>query len=214
MRTIRIITFSGALLLQMLTSCGESQVETEIRTPHNIIPVNKGIVMKETYQNDIQRIIERNREQGTYQATEFAWINLDSLKNYIALLDKVSKLNNKKVSGVRIYFSQYPTEGNYSPEERERLIPGRETLFLAPTTQIPSTALTERYPVLENVPFAIERTGTNPYVGNFKVITRLLGRNETPNPRDTTPTRQPFVDQEQTSILLNELAMYPPPKNN
>ena len=212
MRTIRIITFSGALLLQMLTSC-EPQRETEIKTPHNIIPVQKGIMMKETYQNDIQKIIERNREQGTYQATEFAWINLDSLKNYIALLDKVSKLNNKKISGVRIYFSQYPSEGNYSPQDRERLIPGRETLFFAPTTPITSTAMTKRYPILENVPFSIERTGNNPYVGNFKVIRRLLGRNEI-RVRDTTPTRQSFVEEEQTSIILNELAMYPPPKNN
>lgn len=212
MKTIRIITLSGALLLQMLTSC-EPKKDPEVKTPHNIIPVQKGIMMKETYKNDIQRIIERNREQGTYQATEFAWVNLDSLKNYIALLDKVSKLNKKKVSGIRIYFSQYPAEGNYSPQERDRLIPGRETLFFAPTTTIGSTAMTKRYPILENVPFAIEKTGNNPYVGNFKVITRLLGRNEMPNVRDTTPTRQSFVDQEQTSIILNELAMYPPPKS-
>ncbi|MFC4817244.1 MULTISPECIES: hypothetical protein [unclassified Flavobacterium] len=213
MKTIRFFTLAGTLLLQMLTSC-ESQRETEVKTPHNIIPVQKGIIMKESYQNDIQRIIERNREQGTYQATEFAWINLDSLKNYIALLDKVSKLNNQKVSGVRIYFSQYPVEGNYTAEERERLIPGRETLFFAPTTTIAPTATTKRYPILENVPFAIERTGTNPYVGNFKVISRLLGRNEREINRDTTPTRQSFVEESQTSILLNELAMYPPPKSN
>lgn len=212
MKTNRIILLTGALALQTLVSCG-LQTTTEMRVPHNIIPVQKGIMMKETYKNDVQAIIERNREQGTYQATEFAYINLDSLKNYIAMLDKVSQMNNKKISGIRIYFSQYPSEGNYSSEDRERLIPGRETLFFAPTTPIATTELSKRYPVLENVPFSIERTGTNPYIGNFKVINRLLGRNERA-PRDTTSPGLRFTEQENTSIILNELAMYPPPKNN
>lgn len=214
MRTNKIITLTVALLLQMLTSCDALKNSSQTRIPHNVISVNKGIMMKQTYQNDIQRIIERNREQGNYQATEFAWINLDSLKNYIAMLDKVSKLNNKKVSGIRIYFSQYPSEGNYTQQERERLIPGRETLFLAPTTPITSNEMTRRFPILENVPFSIERTGVNPLIGNFKVITSLLGRNEQ-TPRDSTGVnkRQSLTDQENTSVLLNELAMYPPPKN-
>lgn len=213
MKTNRFFLLTGALLTLTLISCDALKgTSNEVRAPHNIIPVNKGIMMKDTYKNDVQAIIERNREQGTYQATEFAWVNLDSLKKYIAMLDKVSELNNKKITGIRIYFSQYPSNANYSQEERDRLIPGRETLFFAPTTQIASTRLSKMYPVLENVPFSIQSTGTNPYIGNFKVISRLLGSNEQ-MPVDSTRVNRSLTTETETSIILNELAMYPPPKN-
>lgn len=208
MKTKGTITLFLALMLQLLTSC-EPKKEADVKMPHNIIPVTKGIMMKQNYNNDVQKIIERNRENGTYQGTEFAWINLDSLKNYIALLDKVSELNNKKVTGVRIYFSEYPKTGEYSKEQIANLIPGRETIFFAPTISVASTERSKRYPILENVPFSIKNPRENKLKGNLEVITRLLSQGE--RNRDTIQ-KQRFVEEQETSLLLNEVAMFPPPK--
>lgn len=208
MKTKGTIALFLALMLQLLTSC-DPKAETDVKMPHNIIPVTKGIMMKQTYNNDIQKIIERNRDNGTYQGTEFAWINLDSLKNYIALLDKVSELNNKKITGMRIYFSEYPKTAQYSKEQIEKLIPGRETIFFAPTIATASTETSKRYPILEHVPFSIKNTGENKLKGNLEVITRLLSEGERNN---TTFQKQRFQEVDETSLLLNEVAMFPPPK--
>lgn len=208
MKTKRVITLFLALTLQLLTSC-EPKKEADVKMPHNIIPVNKGIMMKQTYNNDIQSIIERNRENGAYQGTEFAWINIDSLKSYIALLDKVSELNNKKITGVRIYFSEYPKTGQYSKEQIANLIPGRETIFFAPTIATTSSETSKRFPILEHVPFSIKNTGENKLKGNLEVITRLLSEGERNN---TSFQKQKLVEEKETSLLLNEVAMFPPPK--
>lgn len=208
MKTKRNVTLFLAFMLLSLTSC-EPKKETDVKMPHNIIPVTKGIMMKENYNNDIQKIIERNRENGTYQATEFAWVNIDSLKNYIALLDKVSELNNKKITGLRIYFSEYPKTGQYSKEQIANLIPGRETIFFAPTIAIASNERSKRYPILENVPFSIKNPGENKLKGNLEVITRLLSEGEQ---NRKTFEKQRFLIEEETSLLLNEVAMFPPPK--
>lgn len=203
-----------ALLMLMLCSC-EQKSDTTVSIPSNIISIEKGILMKETYKNDIQKIVETNREDGKYEGTEFAWINLDSLKNYIALLEKVSQLNNKKVSGVRIYFSQYPYQGEYTEKQKERLLPGRETLFFAPTTVIPANETTKQNSILENVPFSIVPNGNDKLVGDFKIITQLLGKGELPNPRTAARNAEAkAVNSEETSLLMNDLGMYPPPKQS
>ncbi|MDI9310069.1 MAG: hypothetical protein QM535_07630 [Limnohabitans sp.] len=201
-----------ALLLLVMCSC-EPKKEATVSIPSNVISIEKGILMKETYKNDIQKIVETNREDGKYEGTEFAWINLDSLKNYIALLEKVSQLNNKKVSGVRIYFSQYPYQGEYTASQRERLLPGRETLFLAPTTVIPANESTKKNSILENVPFSIVPNGNDKLVGDFKVITQLLGKGE----MSSTEVRKAVTNttnSQETSLLMNDLGMYPPPKQS
>ncbi len=214
-KTTLIVTIIS--VVSLFTSCATKKTD-EVTMPHNIISVKKGILMKETYEKGVQRIIEDNRENGSYKATEFAWIDLDSLKNYIKLLDKVSKLNNTKISGIRIYFSQYPTEGyNYSQEEKERLIPGRETLFFAPTIKANRTKLSQAYPLLENVPFSIQHDGTNKLVGKLKVIEELTFKNnrQLRSLMTTTNSDTSLEDNtDETSLLLNELAMFPPPKNN
>lgn len=212
MKTKKLILLTGAGLLQLLASVScEPQKETEVKMPHNIISVQKGIMMKDNYKTGVQEIIERNRENGTYQATEFAWIDLDSLKNYIALLDKVSKINNKKITGLRIYFSQYPDVDKeyYNKEQIEKLIPGRETIFFAPTMGITGNATTKKYPILENVPFSIKNSKDDKLKGDFEIITGLLGRYEQ---KIALPQKQRFQQDLETSLLLNEVAMFPPPK--
>lgn len=213
MKTVNLIGLFSIGSMLFLSACDPKKENREVSLPKNIIPIEKGIVMKQTYKNDIQAIVERTRAQEDYQGTEFAWINLDSLKNYIALLDKVSKLNNKKVSGIRIYFSEYPRQGNYNKNQMDRLLPGRETLFLAPTTIIPANENTRMNPILENVPFSIAATGNNKLVGDFRVIEGLLGQKE----RSTIALKMKSSTQREettteTSLLLNDLGMYPPPK--
>ncbi|MCO6175624.1 hypothetical protein NHF50_11280 [Flavobacterium sp. NRK F10] len=217
MKLIQSILFIAFTLAILLTSCADDKAN-EVTMPHNIISVKKGILMKETYENGVQRIIENSRENGSYQATEFAWIDLDSLKNYIKLLDKVSELNNTKITGIRIYYSQYPSkkEYKYSEGEEEQLLPGRETLFFAPTIKMNSTKLSQAYPLLENVPFSIQHDGTNTLVGKLNVIEELTYKSNRKIKRFTSTDTGASLDDNnnETSLLLNELAMFPPPKND
>jgi hypothetical protein len=217
MKLLHSTLFIAIALAISFTSC-TTEKTNEVTMPHNIISVKKGILMKETYEKGVQYIIESNHEKDSYQATEFAWIDLDSLKNYINLLDKVSKLNQTKVTGIRIYFSQYPSNKTYgySKREQEQLLPGRETLFFAPTIKTNSSKLSKSYPLLENVPFSIQHNGTNKLVGKLKVIDELTYQKNRKIKRFTTTNNNTSLEdsKDETSLLLNELAMFPPPKND
>lgn len=181
----------------------QQEIKDFLALPY-IISVEKGITMKETYKNDIQNIIEKNRDNGTYQATELAWIDLETLKKYVQVLEEVSAQNGTPVSGLRIYFSEYPKDGNYTPEQKERLLPGRETIFFAPTIKVEPTDLSKKYPILEHKPFCILPDGDNPIKGILKVITDLEVSVE------KNGNTENLINE--TSLLLNDFHLIPPPK--
>ena len=92
----------------LLISCNPPKEDVvKVTEPHNIIPVQQAITMKKNYQGSIAQWIEKmNSTQEPYLATEYMYIELDSLKNYISFLEQVEKDNDREISGLRIYFGQ------------------------------------------------------------------------------------------------------------
>lgn len=208
------------MFINSAISC-EDQKKPEIQgVPSHLISVKQGVVMKQEYKSKIGQLIESSNEDPNYSATQFAYIELDSLKKYIAFLEHVEKLNKKKISGLRIYFAAYPEKEN---PDFTSLHPGRETLFFAPTMEQKDNGnLTDeqkKFGYLRNVPFAIvPKDAKEKYVGKYKAIEGLMFPKDVRSSDSTKesaqkPVLSKFVeDNGESSLILNELNVCPPPK--
>lgn len=174
----------------------------------NIIPINQAIEMKNEYEKNIAPLIENSKSDTTYQyyATEFAFIDFKTLKDYVKLLEEVENNNDKSVSGIRIYFSSYPNNVMNSTRTTPQY-KGRETLFIAPTIKAePKSELSFEYPNLTNLPFCIEPIENNPLRGKFEIIGNLLSA------LDEKPANTTYDVVGKTSLIMNEFSLTPPPK--
>jgi hypothetical protein len=171
----------------------------------HIISATQAITMKKEYEQTIAPLIKtlKSTDSKEYQPTQFAYIDLETLKNYVALLDRVNDKNQEKISGVRIYLSSYQNDKNKYP--------ARETLFFAPTFKVTGTELSRKYSNLENLPFTIKPNGNDKYVGKFEIVTALL--NQYDNGANTaTVSKLVAHESNTTSLFLNDLQLTPPPK--
>ncbi len=165
-----------------------------------IISIQQAIEMKNEYKSRIKPLIESNKGSG-YKATEYAWIDIDSLKNYVALLEEVSKKNGTSISGIRVYFSAYPESGALDPDYA-----GRETIFMVPTVEVPSTTLSTAHPNLKHLPFCINPSDKlDKHAGAIEIIDGLLHSNDNAVAHKTTDYNN------KTSLVLNEMSLTPPP---
>ena len=207
------------MLLNSIISCEEKKADYQ-GVPSHLISVKQGVTMKQEYQSKIGQLIENSNENPEYNATEFAYIELDSLKKYIAFLDHVEKLNNQKISGVRIYFAAYPDRENTGFTS---IHPGRETFFFAPTMEQKAmdnmTDDQKKFDYLRNVPFSIvPKNAKDKFVGEYKPIEGLLFAKDMRSsaPKETASKQQvsKLVEDsgDETSLILNELNVCPPPK--
>ncbi len=172
-----------------------------------LISVAQAIEMHEEYEKTLAPLIE-TRNNGQYQATEFAWIDFEVLKQYVTMLEEVVTLNNKDISGVRIYFGAYPESSNFKSSGVEINFPGRETIFMVPTIEVAASKLSDEFENLENLPFSIDPYDLNPLEGDFVIIEKLLHEN------DNEVFNNIINGKETTSLILNNLALTPPPKGH
>jgi hypothetical protein len=171
-----------------------------------IIPIEQAIEMKNEYKTHINPLIEKFRG-NSYKATDFAWLDLAALKEYVALLEEVQSKNNKTISGVRIYFSAYPNDATFKSTGANVKFPAQESFFMVPTIKVASTPLSSQHPNLENLPFCINpKTSTDFLVGDFEVIGDLL------NSKDNTSSTAVTNYTNKTSLVMNDLQLTPPPK--
>lgn len=190
--------------------------DIEKMVPNQIISLHQAIEMKDEYDSSILPLIEKAKSTNgnQYQGTEFAYIDLDSLKKYVAFLEEVEKLNNKKISGLRFYFAAYPNQNKYATVDKEPKYQGRETFFIAPTVEIEETELSRTYTNLKHVPFTIAPKGSNKYIGDFMPVADLFLNKKSINQRTnvTKQTIDKVAIEEHTSVILNELQLTPPPR--
>ena len=196
------------LTLLFLSSCNPKSEEENLnnsKEPTQIISVDQAIEMKNFYQDSIGKLIKDNNStpEKEYDPTLFAFIELDSLKQYIAYLDEVERLNKKKISGIRVYFAAYPDTLKNS--HKAQVYRNRETFFLAPTIEVEPNEWGRVFPNLRNVPFYIEPTGENRLIGNFKAIDGLLCK------KDSRPSNPKSNESVKTSLILNDMQLTPPP---
>ncbi len=69
------------------------------------IPIEQAVEMRNEYFGADAPLLKAKDAQNNHVATDFAWIKLDELKDFLATIDLVQSLNNMEVTGVRIYFS-------------------------------------------------------------------------------------------------------------
>jgi len=218
-----LTVFLGTSILGiLLTSCCKCDLKYT-GVPSRIISVNQAVTMEEEYNSTIAPLIEdaKSTNAEKYKATQYAYVELDSLKKYIAFLDEVQRKNSKqKITGIRIYFAAYPKvkPSNFKVKEDVKL--GRETFFLAPTMLVNNPRLTleqNKRIYLKNVPFSIKPTNPSKdkYIGDFKIINDLLNSNDVnfglPN---TISTSRIGSVTDDTSLIMNDLYVCPPPKSS
>lgn len=219
MKTSHLITIASSIFIgALLQSCSNVEYKGDTTgVPSQLISVEQGINMKSEYDMKIAPLIKASKTNEDYDPTEFAYIELDSLKKYIAFLENVERMNNKKISGLRIYYAAYPTTNTGNAKMKH---PGRETFFFAPTMEQSGGTLTEeqkQYSYLRNVPFSIiPKDESNKFVGSFRPIEKLLfGKDVHVNTHNASLTQgkgDPLSEFGETSLLLNELNICPPPK--
>ena len=217
MKINKLLSFLSTLsLLFTLTFCNPKEVKVEYKgEPSNIISVAQAVKMHDEYQEKIGKLIENSHlenDNEIYPATQYTYIDLDTLKRYVAFLDKVQKLNNKKITGLRIYFGAYPSVQEMQNLNFKTIYPGRETIFMAPTMKGQDSPMAKQYRAVDNVPFYIKPKGSDKLVGDYLVIDELLckydmGKRKVQNlvAVDTTRTAK-------TSLIINRLDNCPPPK--
>ncbi|HLP63012.1 hypothetical protein [Flavobacterium sp.] len=173
-----------------------------------IISIEQAIEMRNEYHTHVKTSIENARGNG-YQATDFAWIDLKTLKDYVALLEEINKSNSETISGVRIYFSAYPDASTFACDRTASVdLPARETLFIAPTVKVASSSLSSNYENLEHLPFCINPTDSNePYKGDFVIINDLLCSND----NNSGSVARGSDYENMTSLIMNRATITPPP---
>ena len=194
-----VALFALSMLAFSFVNSSEKEAGDFTDAESHIISVSKAKNMKDKYAGTIAPLISnlRSTPEAIYDPTQFAYIELSTLKSYVAILDHINASNTEKVSGVRIYFSAYSKSDKY---------PDRETLFMAPTVKVAESELSRTYRLLENLPFTIKPTGNDKYVGRFEITNELLNQYDNRPPFTSTPAAT------NTSLILNDLQLVPPPK--
>jgi hypothetical protein len=182
---------------------------TEIATlkvPPQLITIAEAVSLKEEFNNPTTAVLQstEKRIDKKKQQTIFTYIDLQSLKDYVTFLEEVQKLNNKKISGVRIYYGAHKSFDSTKTS--------RETLFFVPTMKVASTPLSTKYPLLENIPFAIVPKGSNKFIGNFKPIAGLLYEFDNGYTTIKKATTMKAATAQESSLAIDGFAKCPPPK--
>lgn len=169
-----------------------------------IISIEQAVEMKNEYKTHIKPLIESYRG-GNYKATEFAWIDMETLKDYINLLEEVNAKNEDQISGVRIYFGTHP-KNTVADTKTEEMFSERESVFLVPTVEVSSTSASSNYPNLHHVPFCIKPDDSSDSLkGSFEIIEGLL------NSKDETTGNGTSSYGNKTSLIMDEMSLTPPP---
>lgn len=160
--------------------------------------------VKELYQNYKSRIvphiqkIQTNQETGVerkqYLPTEFTFIPLQELKNYIKFIEALQHINPKQnISGIAINLGAYNIEDDFNTLNSDPMHPerkgdyrGRITSFLTPTFYDKNNNNTSM-PLLNHVPFYIEyQDASNKFKGEYKPIVNYNKQNHVLNSKTSS----------------------------
>lgn len=159
--------------------------------------------------------------EGKYEETEYMWMSLEYLKNYVSFLEAISHENDKDVSGLAIYLGAYNDDKKIN--EKEEKSPkrfgdyrGRLTTFFVPTYYDSNDKNSAE--ILKHKPFSIISNVKDSYKGKF--IDLNLGSNNMKgklgsNYNASTTTQSKFIMPLVTMFAAdsnagNELNTIPP----
>ena len=93
------------------------------------ISVNEMKELVNNYQSNILPVIDslQNNQDGIrdpnsqYYPTEYVWVSLDELKNYVCMLEEVERLNGREISGVAINFGAFSYDKQVTANEKRQI---------------------------------------------------------------------------------------------
>ncbi|WP_452222198.1 hypothetical protein [Lacinutrix salivirga] len=227
MKNLKSIVFLLFVSLCVATSCDYKEVisTSEYERKGRLLTLEEAVNMRENYQVSIMPAIEEaqnNRLQTeNYSGTQYIWIDIEHLKEYVAFLEAVEKKNadQPKISGVAIYLGAYGKDYSAQKSDKESNkkqvvnrtgdYRGRETVLLNPTF-VEHGNKTDN--ILNHKPFKI--SPINPkedkYKGTYKVFTALeYNPNKSQNASRMIMMSKKENDTD-TSLADNELGTVPP----
>lgn len=215
-------------VFMVLCTFGSCQINNKdfMSSPHRI-SLEKAKQLKNNHQEGINPILAEfqnrriDREQ-LFEPTEYVWVSLEDLKNYISMLETVAELNNQPISGIAINFGAYSLDKDVSTDSEkspERIgdYRGRTTVFLNPTFyQVDSNVIN---PLMNHKQFYIvpessdnELIGTYIPIENWGKLGNMIEIQKTMiGGNDLQITKESSVD-DGTSLAMDELNSMPPKK--
>tara|TARA_R110002049_G_scaffold355_1_gene2090 strand:+ start:2154 stop:2861 length:708 start_codon:yes stop_codon:yes gene_type:complete len=122
-----------------LISCEEPVHQSpneSVDPPKQIISVSQAKEMYDSYEKRRIGIIkdyEGPNPDGTeFEPTRYGWYDYETIKQYIAYIDQEAKEAGVKISGLKLYFSNYPDADNFedgSPVAYKK----QNSFFIVPT---------------------------------------------------------------------------------
>ena len=245
----------GIALTIMLASCAcvkqksKDPIKTYKNSGHNT-PVSEAkklyINYKDRFRSSIEEIQkgEIKRENDIYKPTEYVLVNIDDLKCYLDLLEKVEQKNrdsDKKITALAIFIGargenarietqkgflnenarEEALSGNYRNDTlspiNSRDIRGRITVFMAPTYRSKSNSITSESE--RHIPFYIKPDNEeDPYKGNYLSLLNYFKGNldvqKRINTQTTINSKNTQDDDEGITTLILEELTDMPPKKS
>ena len=214
---MKILQKLSYLLLSglLLVSCGEKPTvhpDDEggnppiiVEAPRNIIPVQEAENMYHRYGTERVPLIEASvnidkegnpippEDPNYVQATRSLSMDYTALKQYLAFIEQEAKNSKTDISGLRIYFSKYPSGKNDS----------RASVFLNPIMEYG-----KKGDLRDDVSFAIQRDGGKSIAVPVGSIVKVPVQGS--NKADLTMPVQGTIQ----SLAGNDFPWTPPPNNN
>ena len=127
-----------ALIVLSFYKCDDTQSEPDAPKdpPAQIISVNQAKEMYDTYEDRRIRLIEKyeapNPDGSPFDATRYGWYDFETVKNYIAYVEQEAALAEVKVSGMQIWFANYP-DSDVFQDGKPVKYPRQNSFFMIPT---------------------------------------------------------------------------------
>lgn len=137
MKTLTLFGKSLILLIILVSmfSCKEIAHDPDFRKnrfyfsykgrPEQVITYKEMALMLHQYRNTREGVLKKALG---FEDTHTNWIQIDSLKKYLAFIEKTSRDNDVKITGINILSAAYPNTSIYGKEKNY------QTLILNPTT--------------------------------------------------------------------------------
>jgi len=128
------------LLIATVTGCNfkteENGDSVSAEAPKQIVSIESAKEMYDSYTERRVRLIEKFEEDQSpnveFDPTRQGWYDYDTLKQYMAYIEQQAKDANVDISGISIYFANYPeklnSNGNIPPSYKHH-----NSIFLVPT---------------------------------------------------------------------------------
>lgn len=224
LKRILVVLFCITLTILVYTAC-QPVVKDQGKTgenqdykgaPDQIITLDQA---KELFDNYTERRVnlieeyESRIDSAPFDASRYGEYDYETIKQYLAFIEHEAEAANVKISKLRIYFGNYPEKEKFK-DGRAVKYPRKNTFLILPTLKKgkddygfyinegtdgkkEALLITERFPQDPNQKIGNVRSGSKSYASFI--------------PNTTTPN-SPMPYFAESSLILNEGSMIPPPR--